>query len=145
MKSNQKYGRRGGGKRMTKKVRSYLESYFLSGNMNKSDRMTANDMINQLQTLANEGEIQVEDVPEVSTVANWIKRYAASLKQLTSRIVEESNTISNEEASSNYEYVEVGSRETTMSSNEEASACAKGKKTISDNDNNNVAKRQKKS
>ncbi|CAG8799446.1 36739_t:CDS:1, partial [Gigaspora margarita] len=93
LKSNQKYGKRGAGKRMTSMVKSYLESYFLAGNMNKTDRMTAKDMVEQLQILAEEGEILVEDVPEVTKVANWIARYAASLKRHTAETaIEESNT-----------------------------------------------------
>ncbi|CAJ0828165.1 11750_t:CDS:1, partial [Entrophospora sp. SA101] len=52
--------------------------------------MTASEMVSELQILANEGEIQVEDIPEVATVANWITRYAASLKKLSAQKVEES-------------------------------------------------------
>ncbi|CAH1767994.1 1315_t:CDS:2, partial [Entrophospora sp. SA101] len=90
LKSKQRFGIRGKGKRITKNVKSYLEGYFLSGNVNKSNRMTASEMVSELQILANEGEIQVEDIPEVATVANWITRYAASLKKLSAQKVEES-------------------------------------------------------
>ena len=72
---------------MTNKVKSYLEGQFLAGNVNKSDRMTANEMVSELQALVQEGEIPIEDVPEKTTVANWIKHYAASLKQLAARKV----------------------------------------------------------
>ncbi|CAB4392380.1 unnamed protein product [Rhizophagus irregularis] len=97
LKSNQKYGTRGAGKRMTKIVKAYLESYFLAGNMNRTDRMTAKDMVEQLQILANEGEIDVEDVPEITTVASWITRYAASLKKQSAieKVAEGSNTARN--------------------------------------------------
>ena len=50
-------------------------------NVNKTDRMTAKEMVSQLQILADEGEIQVEDIPEVPTVANWITWYAADIKK----------------------------------------------------------------
>nr|CAG8517254.1 7859_t:CDS:2 [Entrophospora candida] len=93
LKGNQKYGKRGGGKRMTKRVKSYLEGYFLAGNINKSDRMAADEMVSELQVLAQEGEIPIEEVPGKTTVANWIKHYAAGLKQLAAKRVEESNTI----------------------------------------------------
>src|SRR4051812_18222282 len=76
-------------KRMTRKVKSYLEGYFLSGNVNKNDRMIAREMVRELQILADEGEIQTEDISEVVTVANCITRYAASLKKLLTRQVEE--------------------------------------------------------
>ncbi|CAB4381059.1 unnamed protein product [Rhizophagus irregularis] len=97
LKSNQKYGTRGAGKRMTKIVKAYLESYFLAGNMNRTDRMTAKDMVEQLQILVNEGEIDVEDVPEITTVASWITRYAASLKKQSAieKVAEGSNTARN--------------------------------------------------
>jgi len=81
LKSKQKYRISGGGKRMTKRIKSYLEGYFLAGNVNKTDRMTAKEMVSQLHILADEGEIQVEDIPEITTVANWITRYAANLKK----------------------------------------------------------------
>ena len=97
LKSNQKYGTRGAGKWMTKTVKAYLESYFLAGNMNRTDRMTAKDMVEQLQILADEGEIDVEDVPEITTVASWITRYAASLKKQSAieKAAEGSNTARN--------------------------------------------------
>src|SRR5437660_5573269 len=81
LKSKQKYGIRGKGKHMKKRIKSYLEGYFLAGNVNKTDRMTAKEMVSQLHILADEGEIQVEDIPEITTVANWITRYAANLKK----------------------------------------------------------------
>jgi len=57
---------------MIKTVKPYLESYFLVGNMNRIDCMTAKIMIEKFQILAKEGEIQAaEDVPE-SIVASWI-------------------------------------------------------------------------
>ncbi|CAB4397942.1 unnamed protein product [Rhizophagus irregularis] len=65
--------------------------------MNRTDRMTAKDMVEQLQILANEGEIDVEDVPEITTVASWITRYAASLKKQSAieKVAEGSNTARN--------------------------------------------------
>jgi hypothetical protein len=132
LKSNQKYGKRGAGKRMTKTVKSYLESYFLAGNMNRIDRMTAKDMVEQLQILASEGEIQAEDVPEIATVASWITRYAASLKKQSAieKIAEGSNTARNIH---NFQ-------EMAKSSSE------KGKKSVRDVNNNSeqVTKRQRK-
>ena len=41
LKANQKFGKRGVGKRISSKVRILLEGYFLAGNINKSDRYTA--------------------------------------------------------------------------------------------------------
>ena len=37
---------------MTKRIKSYLEGYFLAGNVNKTDQMTAKEMVGQLHILA---------------------------------------------------------------------------------------------
>jgi N-acetyl-beta-hexosaminidase len=42
-----------------------LEGYFLAGNINKSNRYTAQDMHNKLVQYAQEGEITVEEVPKL--------------------------------------------------------------------------------
>ena len=81
LKNNQKYGQRGSGKRITLTVRAYLEGFFLAGNLNKTDRMSAKDMITELKKLAEEGEIQKNEVPEIKTVKGWITRYSASLRK----------------------------------------------------------------
>ncbi len=81
LRSNQKYGKKGSGKRMTATVKAYLEGYFLAGNVNKTDRMSAKDMVIQLQDLAKEGEIQFDDIPEIKTVEGWIARYSANLRK----------------------------------------------------------------
>jgi hypothetical protein len=67
-KSNQKYGQQGSGKRITITVKAYLEGFFLAENMNKTDRMTAKDMVIELKKLAEEGEIQKDEVPEIKTI-----------------------------------------------------------------------------
>ncbi|CAG8834227.1 6845_t:CDS:2, partial [Gigaspora margarita] len=86
----------GAGKRITSTVKSYLESYFLVGNMNKTDRMTAKNIVEQLRILAEEGEISFEDIPEVVKVANWITWYAASLKKhIAETAIEENGTTRN--------------------------------------------------
>ena len=104
-------------------------------------------------------EIQVENIPEVATVANWITQYTANLRKLSAQRIEESNSTRNsreatdidegEEVSNNNEqskYVEAGSQETTVSSNKECNVYGRGKKFILDNIDNNEhsIKRQKK-
>lgn len=148
LKGNQKYGKRGGGKRMTKRVRSYLEGYFLAGNMNKSDRMTASEMVSELQTLVQEGEIPIEEVPEKTTIANWIKRYAASLKQLTAKRTEEESSIIRNFRDNSINNDEVSSQEITRPIDDEVIGVReKGKKTVFDDSDDNIehlTKRQKK-
>lgn len=96
LRNNQKYGKKGSGKRMTATVKAYLEGYFLSGNANKTDRMSAKDMVKELQNLAKEGEIQLDDVPEIKTVEGWIARFSSSLRKeyAAQRIAENNNNIS---------------------------------------------------
>lgn len=62
-------------------VKTYLEGFFLAGNVNKTDRMSAKDMVIQLKKLAEEGEIQDSEVPEIKTVEGWITRYSARLRK----------------------------------------------------------------
>lgn len=62
-------------------MKTYLEGFFLAGNVNKTDRMSAKDMVIQLKQLAEEGEIQESEVPEIKTVEGWITRYSASLRK----------------------------------------------------------------
>ena len=81
LKSSHKYGRRGTGKRIPITVKTYLEGFFLAGNVNKTDRMSAEDMVIQLKQLAEEGEIKESEVPEIKTVEGWITRYSASLRK----------------------------------------------------------------
>lgn len=49
LKENQKFGKKGGGKRISKYVISYLEAYFLAGDINKSEKYTAQEMHNELK------------------------------------------------------------------------------------------------
>ena len=80
-KEVQKYGKKGGGKRIKKKILAILEECFLAGNIDKSHRMTAQDMWDFLTSKAQEGEIESLDVPKVITIQGWITRYAAQLRE----------------------------------------------------------------
>lgn len=53
----------------------------MAGNVNKVDRMSAKDMVMQLKQLAEEGEISIDEVPEIKTVEGWITRYSAHLRK----------------------------------------------------------------
>ena len=59
LKENQKYGKKGSGKRMKKHVVEILQSLFL----------------------ADDGDIDCEDIPKESTIQNWINRYSAAFKK----------------------------------------------------------------
>jgi hypothetical protein len=80
-KEIQKYGKKGSGKCIKKKISAILEEYFLAGNVDKSCRMTAQDMWNLLTLKAREGEIESLDIPKVTTIQGWITHYAAQLHE----------------------------------------------------------------
>ncbi|PKC53042.1 hypothetical protein RhiirA1_512460, partial [Rhizophagus irregularis] len=80
LKENQKFGKKGAGKRMTNQVRTLLEGYFMAGNADKSNRYTAQDMQCELEKCAQEGEINKEDVPKVTTIQNWISKTTRELR-----------------------------------------------------------------
>ena len=81
LKSNQKLGGKGKGKRMKKKVKDLLKSFFLNGNLNQKDKMSAKDMYNELLTFVESGELEAEDVPKIVTIQNWISAYARTFKE----------------------------------------------------------------
>jgi hypothetical protein len=81
LKENQKFGKKGGGKRISKHIVALLEGYFLAGNLDKSNRYSAQEMWNELTKLVKEGSLEENDIPKVSTIQNWIARYAAQHKQ----------------------------------------------------------------
>lgn len=66
---------------MTEKVKSYLQAFFLAGDENKTERMSASEMVQELKELVKEGEIQDDEVPQVKTVENWISRTSATLRK----------------------------------------------------------------
>ncbi|CAG8583111.1 14734_t:CDS:2 [Rhizophagus irregularis] len=80
LKQNQIFGRKGSGKRMTKKVKSLLELFSLNGNINLQDKLNAQEMHDELLKYVETEEIEEQDVPKVSTIQGWISRYAAALK-----------------------------------------------------------------
>jgi hypothetical protein len=81
LKSNQKLGGKGKGKRMKKHVKELLKSFFLSGNLNQKDKMSTKDMYNELLMFVESGELELEDVPKITTINNWISTYACTFKE----------------------------------------------------------------
>ncbi|CAB5200017.1 unnamed protein product [Rhizophagus irregularis] len=81
LKSAQKYGKKGSGKRISKKVWNLLQEYFLEGNVNKSERHTAESMLARLKKNVEDGVIEEEEVPKLETIRNWISRYTSQHHQ----------------------------------------------------------------
>lgn len=82
LKERQKFGKKGGGKRISKNVIPYLEAYFLAGDVDKSEKYTAQEMYNELKELVKEGILEEEEIPKVSTIGNWITRYAQAHRKI---------------------------------------------------------------
>ncbi|CAG8849051.1 39969_t:CDS:2, partial [Gigaspora margarita] len=87
LKSSQKYGKKGCGKRISKKVWNLLEGYFLEGNVNKSERHTAKSMLTQLRQCVENGIVEKNEVPKLETIQNWISHYASQHRQDTAEII----------------------------------------------------------
>ncbi|CAG8476221.1 2837_t:CDS:2, partial [Cetraspora pellucida] len=72
LKGNQKLGNRGSGTRIKKSIKSRLEHFFISGNKRIQDRMNAQAMHDELLKYAGTGDIEEKDIPQVSTIQNWL-------------------------------------------------------------------------
>ncbi|CAG8798238.1 17442_t:CDS:2, partial [Gigaspora rosea] len=74
--TNAKFRKKGTGKKIKAKVVSLLKQFFLNGNINPKDKMTAQQMHMELKEFAQSGEIGYDDIPQISTINNWIGRYS---------------------------------------------------------------------
>ncbi|RHZ71090.1 hypothetical protein Glove_262g77 [Diversispora epigaea] len=93
LKEKQTFGGKGTGKRMTKKVKSLLERFFLNGNLNPQDKLTAQEMRNELLNYVESNEIEEQDVPKVTTIQGWISRYAVAFKEQATEAALHSNNV----------------------------------------------------
>ncbi|RIB14445.1 hypothetical protein C2G38_2040185 [Gigaspora rosea] len=76
LKETQKFSIKGKGKRISKNMVSLLEAFFLVGDANKSDRYTAEDMLNEIHSMARKGLLEDDEIPKLTTISNWISGYA---------------------------------------------------------------------
>ncbi|CAG8663359.1 13914_t:CDS:1, partial [Racocetra fulgida] len=77
----QEYRKRGGRKHMTVRIIELLKSFFHAGNIDKSERYTAKNMLDVLEKKAEVGELETSEVPKLKTIENWIGRYAQQYKK----------------------------------------------------------------
>ncbi|RHZ90012.1 hypothetical protein Glove_9g308 [Diversispora epigaea] len=80
LKGTQKFGGRGG-KRIKKEIKTLLELFFLNGNRQQKDKMSAREMHIELMKYVETEEFLEEDIPKVSTIQNWINSYARIFKE----------------------------------------------------------------
>ena len=85
LKENQKFGNKGGGTKFSKKTVTILQGFFHAGNVDKSDRYTAQDMHSELMKMTEDDEINQESIPKIESIQSWIARYAAAYKTEASR------------------------------------------------------------
>ncbi|UZO17187.1 uncharacterized protein OCT59_008548 [Rhizophagus irregularis] len=58
-----------------------LEEYFLEGDVDKSKRFTATNMLENLRNKVEERELDEEEIPKLQTIQGWISRYSAQHRQ----------------------------------------------------------------
>ncbi|UZO19770.1 uncharacterized protein OCT59_011041 [Rhizophagus irregularis] len=81
-KHNQKYGKKGSGKRIAPQVIVLLERFFLDGNVHKNRRMNGHNMRDKLVEKQENGELARDiEIPEVTSINNWIARFATKSKK----------------------------------------------------------------
>ncbi|CAJ0900174.1 5776_t:CDS:2, partial [Entrophospora sp. SA101] len=82
LKSNQKYGQKGGDNCMPVQITNLLEGFFLAGEADRTRRYTAETMLEVLNVMAEEeGQFDKSKVPKLQTIRGWITSYAAVFKR----------------------------------------------------------------
>ncbi|RHZ50886.1 hypothetical protein Glove_490g73 [Diversispora epigaea] len=81
LKCNQKYGKKGSGKRLAKKVVATLTQFFMIGQRDPSNRYSAKDMLDGLKEMVENNELTAEAIPSLKTIENWITRFSSQSKK----------------------------------------------------------------
>ena len=75
LKSKQKFGKKGGGKRLDLNVIEKLKEMFLAGNIEKCNKFSPEDMLKNLQKHAENNDIGVDSIPSLQQIKSWIFRF----------------------------------------------------------------------
>ena len=67
-------------KKNDQKGEKFIRTFFLNENINARDKLNAQEMHDELLKYVKSEEIEEQDIPKVSTIQDWISRYAAALK-----------------------------------------------------------------
>ncbi|RHZ58328.1 hypothetical protein Glove_374g65 [Diversispora epigaea] len=81
LKCNQKYGKKGNGKRLAKKVVATLTQFFMIGQRDPNNRYSAKDMLDGLKEMVENNELIAEAIPSLKTIENWITRFSSQSKK----------------------------------------------------------------
>ena len=67
---------------------------FHTGTVNPNQKMTAENMHEELLERVEYGELEEEEIPKISTIANWITRtYACWKKQMGTSLIHKFNFV----------------------------------------------------
>ena len=80
LKSRQKLGKKGG-KRLNSEVVERLKEMFIRGNIDKNVKLSAEDMLKNIQILVNNNEIENENIPKIEQIRSWIGRFNQQYKK----------------------------------------------------------------
>ena len=91
LKEKEKARQRDPVKRMSPQVKHLLESMFHTGTANPRQKLTPQQMQEELLRRVELGEIEENDVPKVNTITNWISTFLRKWKEaMALRSLEES-------------------------------------------------------
>ncbi|CAG8668792.1 44590_t:CDS:2 [Gigaspora margarita] len=77
-----KVNQKGPTKRITEQIKELLMIIFYTSTANSRLKMNANEMHEELLKKVSEGEISKNDIPKISTIANWITKKTIALQLL---------------------------------------------------------------
>lgn len=83
---NEKNSQKEPWKRMTKQIRSLLENMFHAGTVDNNNKISGEEMYDELLKRAQRGEFDQSDIPKVSTINNWIATFSRKWKQNMARL-----------------------------------------------------------
>ena len=66
---------------MTAEVKRLLEVMFHTGTANPRQKLSAQQMHEELMQRVQQGELSEEDVPQISTIQNWIPGFSRKWKE----------------------------------------------------------------
>ncbi|CAG8698760.1 9736_t:CDS:1, partial [Cetraspora pellucida] len=68
-------------KRLTPEIKNLLETMFHTGTASPRNKMSASVMQQELLRRSRKGEINEADIPEVTTISNWISGFSRAWKR----------------------------------------------------------------
>ncbi|CAG8587859.1 9837_t:CDS:2, partial [Gigaspora rosea] len=72
LSENEKNNQKEPWKRITKQIRSLLENMFHARTVDSNNKISGEEMYNELLKRAQRSEFDQSDIPKVSTINNWI-------------------------------------------------------------------------